>query len=233
MAILGRQGHRDAERHTGRDDRDLVDGVVLRKDRGAQGVAGLVVRRALEFFAAAHHRASLDAEQSPVASRVEVDRIDLVASTTHGEERGFVDQVGQISAGHTRGAACDHVDIDVVAGVFALQVHPEDLHAILEFGEWHDDLAVETPSPEQGGVEDVGPVGGCHHHEALGAFEAVHLGEHLVEGLLSLVVSAAEASAALRPMESISSMKMIAFPILRADSNRSRRGWRRRPRTSP
>ena len=117
--------------------------------------------------------------------------------------------------------------------MLALQVHPEDLGAILEFGERNYDLAIETPGSKQGGIEDVGPVGGRHHHNALGALEAVHLGEHLVEGLLSLVVSAAEASAALRPMESISSMKMIAFPILRADSNRSRRGWRRRPRTSP
>ena len=81
--------------------------------------------------------------------------------------------------------------------MLALQVHPEDLDAILEFGERNDDLAIETPGSKQGGIEDVGPVGGRHHHNALGALEAVHLGEHLVEGLLSLVVSAAEASAAL------------------------------------
>ena len=80
--------------------------------------------------------------------------------------------------------------------MLALQVHPEDLDAILEFGERNDDLAIETPGSKQGGIEDVGPVGGRHHHDALGALEAVHLGEHLVEGLLSLVVSAAEASAA-------------------------------------
>ena len=36
-----------------------------------------------------------------------------------------------------------------------------------------------------------------HHDDALGGLEAVHLGEHLVEGLLTLVVSAADAGAAL------------------------------------
>ena len=67
----------------------------------------------------------------------------------------------------------------------------------LELGQRHDDLAVEAAGAQQGGVEDVGPVGGRHHHDALGGLEAVHLGEHLVERLLALVVAAAEAGAAL------------------------------------
>jgi hypothetical protein len=40
-------------------------------------------------------------------------------------------------------------------------------------------------------------VRGGHHHDALGRLEAVHLGEHLVEGLLALVVAAAEPRAPL------------------------------------
>ena len=53
------------------------------------------------------------------------------------------------------------------------------------------------PGPQQRGVEDVGAVGGRHHHDALGGLEAVHLGEHLVQRLLALVVAAAETGAAL------------------------------------
>ena len=64
-------------------------------------------------------------------------------------------------------------------------------------GQRHDDLAVEAAGAQQGRVEDVGPVGGRHHHDALGGLEAVHLGQHLVERLLALVVAAAEAGAAL------------------------------------
>ena len=58
-------------------------------------------------------------------------------------------------------------------------------------------MPVEAARAEQRGVEDVGPVGGRHHHDALGGLEAVHLREHLVERLLALVVAAAEARAAL------------------------------------
>ena len=46
-------------------------------------------------------------------------------------------------------------------------------------------------------VEDVGPVGGRHHHDAFGRLEAVHLGQHLVERLFTFVVPAAEPGATL------------------------------------
>ena len=55
----------------------------------------------------------------------------------------------------------------------------------------------KRPGRSSAGVEDVGAVGRRHHHDALGGFEAVHLREHLVERLLTLVVAAAETGAAL------------------------------------
>ena len=77
-----------------------------------------------------------------------------------------------------------------------LDVHGQDLAAVLELGERHHDLAVEAAGAQQGRVEDVGAVGGRHHDDAGGDLEAVHLGQHLVEGLLPLVVAAAEAGPA-------------------------------------
>jgi hypothetical protein len=76
-------------------------------------------------------------------------------------------------------------------------VHPQDGEALLVLGQGHHDLAVEAAGAQQGRVEDVGPVGGRDHDDALGGLEAVHLVEHLVEGLLALVVATAEAGAAL------------------------------------
>src|ERR1019366_8537129 len=46
-------------------------------------------------------------------------------------------------------------------------------------------------------VQDVGPVGGGDDDDTFGRVEAVHLREHLVEGLLALVVAAAETGTAL------------------------------------
>ena len=81
--------------------------------------------------------------------------------------------------------------------LLVLQVHLEDRDPLFLGREGHDDLAVEATRAQQRRVEDVGPVGRRHHHDALGGLEAVHLGEHLVQRLLALVVAAAETGAAL------------------------------------
>ena len=60
-----------------------------------------------------------------------------------------------------------------------------------------DDLAVEAARTQQRRVEHVGTVGGGDDDHALVGLEAVHLDQELVEGLLALVVAAAEAGAAM------------------------------------
>src|SRR4051812_31638698 len=62
-----------------------------------------------------------------------------------------------------------------------------------------DDLAVEAARAQQRGVEDVGTVGGGDQDDVVLHLEAVHLDEQLVERLLALVVTAAEAGAAVAP----------------------------------
>ena len=136
-------------------------------------------------------------EEHPVAGRLEVRHGDVEAAPAHGVQGGLVDQVGQVGTAHARRAPGHHAEVDVGRHALALAVHLEDGQALLEVGQRHDDLAVEAARPQQGGVEDVGPVGGGDHHDALGGVEAVHLREHLVERLLALVVPAAEPGAAL------------------------------------
>ena len=69
--------------------------------------------------------------------------------------------------------------------------------ALLVLGQRHDDRAIEATGAQQRRVEDVGTVGGGEDDDAFAGLEAVHLGEHLVERLLTLVVPATEAGAAL------------------------------------
>ena len=69
--------------------------------------------------------------------------------------------------------------------------------AALDVGPVEDDLAVEPARAQERRVEDVGAVGGGHHDHVRVRVEAVHLDQDLVEGLLALVVRAAQAGAAL------------------------------------
>ena len=79
----------------------------------------------------------------------------------------------------------------------AAGVHPQDALAAVEVGLGDDDLPVEPAGAQQRRVEDVGPVGGRDDDDAALDVEAVQLDEQLVEGLLALVVAAAEPGAAV------------------------------------
>ena len=67
-------------------------------------------------------------------------------------------------------------------------MHLEDLLPFLQFGKVYMDLAVEPSGSHQGLVEDVGAVRGCEDNDSAVGVESVHLGEKLVEGILTLVV---------------------------------------------
>ena len=84
-----------------------------------------------------------------------------------------------------------------------------------------DHLAVKPPRPQQGRVQGLGPVGGRHHHHPGGRIEPVHLGQHLVQGLIPLIIGH-QLAPRRWPMASISSMNTIEGARLRASANRSR-----------
>ena len=73
----------------------------------------------------------------------------------------------------------------------------EDLFAAQHVGIGHHHLAVETAGPQQRRVQHVGTVGGGDQDDAFIGLEAVHLDQQLVQGLLALVVAAAQAGAAM------------------------------------
>ena len=114
-----------------------------------------------------------------------------------GQQRGLVDDVGQVGAGHADGALGQPVQVGVLGDRLALRVHLEYRAPAGEVRVRHRDLTVEAAGPQQRRVEDVGPVGGGDQDDALALAEAVHLDEQLVQRLLAFVVAAAEAGAAL------------------------------------
>src|SRR5262249_22731300 len=105
--------------------------------------------------------------------------------------------VGEIGAGEARGTARDDVDVHIVGERNLLGVDGEDALAALDVRTIDDDAAVEAGGPQQRRVEHIGAGGRGDEDEALVRLEATHFDEQLVEGLLALVVTAAEASAAM------------------------------------
>jgi hypothetical protein len=63
----------------------------------------------------------------------------------------------------------------------------------------HDNAPVETPWPQQRGVQDIWPVGRSDKNYPFIGLEAVHFHEQLVQCLLPLVVAAAKSGATVAP----------------------------------
>ena len=122
---------------------------------------------------------------------------------------------------------------DVAVDRHLAHVDLEDLLAAAHVGQRHHDLAVEAARPQQRGVEHVRPVGGRDDDHALVALEAVHLDEQLVQRLLALVVTAAQAGAAMAADGVDLVDEDDARRVLLAPARTCRaRARRRRPRTS-
>ncbi|CAB4660568.1 unannotated protein [freshwater metagenome] len=113
------------------------------------------------------------------------------------EQCCFIHEIGEVGAAHARSTACDEVEVDISVDTFVANMHIKNLAAVFEFRQWNYDLAVKATRTEKRWIEDVRSVSRRHHDNAGGDFEAVHLGEHLVERLLALIVATAEAGTAL------------------------------------
>ena len=128
---------------------------------------------------------------------VEGSRGDLLLVLASGQQGCLVQNVGKVGTGETRSATGNHAEVNVWADWLALRVHVQNLLATLEVWCGDADLAVETTRAQQRRVKNVWAVGGGNQdHVGLGV-EAIHLDQKLVEGLLALVVSAADACAAV------------------------------------
>ncbi len=162
-----------------------------------EGVATLVVGDDLLFLLAHQPALALRPGHHAVDGLLERDVGDQLLVVAGGEQRRLVDHIGEVGTGEARGAPRDHRQIDVGSHWLALGVHRQDALAALEVRPVDDDLPVEATRTQQRGVEDVRAVRrGDQDHAALDV-EAVHLDQQLVEGLLPLVVPAAETGAAV------------------------------------
>src|SRR6266849_8481566 len=197
VPVVERDLLRQPERHATGDDGHLVHRVGARHELGDQGVAGLVVGRDAPLLQADDHGAPLGAHHHLVLGDLEVRHRDPFLVLARGEEGRLVDEVLQVGAGEARRLAREQLDVHVLADRHATGVDLQDAFPALHVGPRHDDPAVEAAGPEERRVEDVGPVGGRDQDDALVGLEAVHLDQQLVEGLLALVVAAAQAGAAV------------------------------------
>ena len=76
-------------------------------------------------------------------------------------------------------------------------MHFQDEFTATNIGQRYDYLAIKSARSQQRRIQNVRPVGGCDNDDAFGAFETIHLNQHLIQGLLTLIVPTTETSATM------------------------------------
>ena len=194
--LLGSEQGEAACRAPG-DDGDIVHRVHMLQEPAADRVSRLVIggetAGLFAHLAALLLRAHLDLQDG----LVDVLHGDEAVLAAHGQQSRLVHQVFQVSAGKAGGALGNAVQVHVLRQMLVAGVDLQNGLAAPDVGQAHIHLPVETAGTEQGVIQNVGTVGGRHDDDALVAAEAVHLHKQLVQGLLALVMSAAQAAASL------------------------------------
>ena len=143
---------------------------------------------AVLFLRACHH------SLNRIADLVVADFSQLAAGR---QDRCFIQQIGEISTGISRGATGNLIQVNVLGQCLAAGMDVEDLKSAGVIGAVDGDLAIKTTGTHQRSIENIRTVGGRHDDDAGVAFEAIHLRQELVEGLLPLIVATTKAGTTL------------------------------------
>ena len=118
----------------------------------------------------------------------------LIASSRNGS---LIHEILELPPRKSRGMMSNGLEIYIGLQGLATGMDSQDASTSLEIGKVHSDLPVETTRSQQGQIQNIHPVGGGNGDDSWVAIESVHLHQQLVDGLLTLVVSAGKSCTTL------------------------------------
>ena len=107
-----------------------------------------------------------------------------------GNECCLVADVGNVGTRKTGSLTGEEIEVEVVGLLDGTQVHLEDGTALVDIGQVHVYLTVETSGTQKRLVQDVGTVGCSQDDDTAVGTETVHLGEQLIQRILTLIIAA-------------------------------------------
>ena len=153
------------------------------------GMARLMVGYALALIRSRYFSAFLQTSDDTVDRIHEVFFLDKLFTATGGNQSGFVADIGNIGSGETGSLACQEFGIDAFVDFDRTQMYSEYLLTLVQVGQFHVNLTVETSGTKQRLIQDVGTVrGGQDDNTAVGA-ETVHFRKQLVQRVFTFIVA--------------------------------------------
>ena len=153
-------------------------------------MAHLVARNGQALLGVHQPAVLLEAGDDTLDTRGEVLHRHRFGIAPGGVECRLVDQIGQVRPGEPRRQPGDLVRIDVARDLCRAQMHFQYLRAAGPVGAIHQDMPVEASRPQQGRIEDFGPIGRGEDDDAAAGIESVHFRQELIERLFLLVMTA-------------------------------------------
>ena len=150
---------------------------------------GLVIGDAAALLRGGDAGTLLQASHDAIHSIHKVLLLHEPFAATCSDKRGFVTDVGDVSTGEARSLPSKEVGVDRGIYFDRAEVYVEDLLALIQVGQLHVDLPIETPSTQQSLVEHIGAVRSRQNDHATVRSEAVHLREELVKGTFTFIVT--------------------------------------------
>ena len=143
------------------------------------------------------HDPALNAKDNLFHGVIEIDPRDRVAILARGEEGRLIDQVAQLGADQAGRNRRQFGQAHFRCQRHIARMHPQDGLATSSIRPLHCDPAVKAARTQQRGVKHVRTVRRRQDDHRLPGIEAIHFSEQLIQGLLALIVSTAEAGPTL------------------------------------
>ena len=195
--VLLRKLQRVTQSLAAADDRDLVDRIGVLQDVTHQGVTALVVGNRGALGLGHHATLALRSGNHALHRFLDLVHRDHGTMAAGSQQRRLVEQICQIGTSEANGHLGELLKLNVLVHRLVLGMHAQDLLAALHIRTVDRNLTVKTTGTQQRRIQNVGAVGGGDQDDRLAFLKAVHLDQQLVERLLALVVTAAQASSAL------------------------------------
>jgi hypothetical protein len=147
VAVFGGQEASVAAHHAARDDRDLVDRIVVLQHAADERVPGLVVGRDRLLPVAHDATLALGAGDHPVDRLLQLRQTDRLLVAPGRQDGPLVHQVGEVGTGEARGLLGQHLQRNALLQRLATRVDLQDLAAAVDVGAIEHHLAVEAARP--------------------------------------------------------------------------------------
>ncbi|VFT73405.1 Uncharacterised protein [Klebsiella aerogenes] len=170
---------------------------MFRNQTADNGVACFVVSGRFFLRFRHHHGATFRTHHDFVFRFFELNHRNNTFVAASSKQRRFVDQVRQVRTREARGTARNDRRVDIRRQRYATHMHFQDLFTTANIRQTNDNLTVEAAWTQQRGVQNVRTVSRRDNDNTFVTFEAVHFNQHLVQGLLTFIVTTAKARATL------------------------------------